>query len=137
MHRGSQPIFWCVLIGDLHGISIHEMDQGIDTGRLVYQRVVGYDEKETFREIYIRTRLAIADGVGVAAEKIISQRIKYSTQSDCWMKAHHHKQRDALKLIDMLPRKWDTSVKDARAILAKELELYRVRILDECRSFTL
>jgi methionyl-tRNA formyltransferase len=37
-HRGHAPIVWAVASGDaVTGLSVHHVDRGIDTGRLVYQ----------------------------------------------------------------------------------------------------
>lgn len=47
-HRGINPSFWALLAGDKEtGISVHFMDESIDTGKIVLQRSIPIDEDET------------------------------------------------------------------------------------------
>jgi len=72
LHRGANPVFWTVLKNTRAGVSIHYMDEGIDTGRIIAQKELafGLDDKaetlyrkleelqlELFREVWPRLRL--------------------------------------------------------------------------------
>lgn len=47
-YRGAAPIQWAVIDGEKEtGITIMQMDEGLDTGDILFQRTVKIDEKET------------------------------------------------------------------------------------------
>lgn len=54
-NRGAHPNFWSFYENTPSGVSIHLIDEGIDTGPLIYQKYVNFDAGEiTFAETYKR-----------------------------------------------------------------------------------
>jgi len=54
-HRGAAPIQWAVMEGDSEtGITIMEMDVGMDTGPIILQEGLTIGPEETFGELYLR-----------------------------------------------------------------------------------
>jgi methionyl-tRNA formyltransferase len=52
-NRGCAPIAWAVLQGDPEtGVTLHELDAGIDTGAIVAQRRVPIDSLDSARDVY-------------------------------------------------------------------------------------
>ncbi len=52
-NRGAHPNFWSFYENTPKGVTIHLIDSNIDTGPILYQTPVLFDEKElTFREAY-------------------------------------------------------------------------------------
>lgn len=52
-NRGASPNFWSFVEDTPKGVSIHFMDEGLDTGELIAQEEVFFDEtQETFRSTY-------------------------------------------------------------------------------------
>ena len=52
-NRGASPNFWSFVEDTPKGVSIHFMDEGLDTGDLIVQEELFFDEeKETFRSSY-------------------------------------------------------------------------------------
>lgn len=52
-NRGTHPIFWSAYESTPSGVSIHSIDEGIDTGPLLYQKEVYIDQKKsTFTEAH-------------------------------------------------------------------------------------
>ena len=52
-NRGSHPNFWSHFDGTPSGITIHLIDQGIDTGKYLYQKEVPFNIKKiTYNESY-------------------------------------------------------------------------------------
>ena len=48
-NRGSHPNFWSFFDGTPSGVSIHMIDTGVDTGSIVYQRLVNFSpDEDTF-----------------------------------------------------------------------------------------
>ena len=52
-NRGAHPNFWSFMHDTPKGITIHEIDQGIDTGNIIYQKKIDIDpKKNTFKSSY-------------------------------------------------------------------------------------
>lgn len=59
-NRGSHPVFWSAYETTPSGVSIHIIDEGIDTGPLLYQKQVDIDlKKNTFTEAHKTLRQEI------------------------------------------------------------------------------
>ena len=54
--RGYYPNFFSITLGFPHGVSIHFIDEGIDSGDLIAQTRVNFSSNDTFRETYDRLR---------------------------------------------------------------------------------
>ena len=52
--RGSDPIIWSIVNGWPHGVSIHWIDEGIDTGNVLFQVEIVRGKLETGEELYGR-----------------------------------------------------------------------------------
>lgn len=62
-YRGSAPVQWSVLNGDAEtGVSIMQMDEGLDTGDVLYCKKITIDPEETSGELFDRVT-----AVGAAA----------------------------------------------------------------------
>lgn len=56
-NKGAHPLFWACLDGTPTGVSIHEMDPGVDTGPILFQSLVDVSPSAmTFAEGYWRLR---------------------------------------------------------------------------------
>jgi methionyl-tRNA formyltransferase len=54
-YRGAAPIQWAIIQGDIKtGITIMEMDAGMDTGPILLQKALSIGPEETFGELYER-----------------------------------------------------------------------------------
>ena len=54
-NRGSHPNFWSFFDSTPSGVSIHMIDDGIDTGPIIFQKYVDFDKNEiTFTDTYKR-----------------------------------------------------------------------------------
>ncbi|WP_415719293.1 formyltransferase family protein [Maridesulfovibrio sp.] len=53
-NRGAHPNFWAFYDGTPHGVTIHEVDQGVDTGDIIYQKKVSFSDEKNFAETYAR-----------------------------------------------------------------------------------
>lgn len=52
-NKGAHPNFWANWEGTPSGVTIHVVDEGIDTGPIIYQKLVSFeDENETFKSSY-------------------------------------------------------------------------------------
>ena len=70
-YRGSAPIQWAVLNGDSGtGVSIRQLDEGLDTGDILMVEPVTIDPKETSGELFDRVSAVGAGTLVTALEKI-------------------------------------------------------------------
>ena len=54
-NRGTHPNFWSFYENTPSGVTIHLVDEGIDTGPIVYQKYVNFDRQEiTYKQTYYR-----------------------------------------------------------------------------------
>lgn len=52
-NRGADPNFWSFVENSPKGVTIHEVDEGIDSGKILLQKRVSFEEKkETFDSSY-------------------------------------------------------------------------------------
>jgi len=51
-NRGADPNFWSCVEDTPRGVTIHYVDEGVDTGDIIAQREVVFSEKETLRTAY-------------------------------------------------------------------------------------
>lgn len=58
-NRGSDPNFWSWIDDTPKGVSIHEIDEGLDTGDLIAQDHVSFDSSDTLQTSYRKLRLAV------------------------------------------------------------------------------
>lgn len=54
-NKGAHPNFWSWVEGTPSGVTIHELAQGLDTGRIIFQeKLDDFDDQETFSAVYKR-----------------------------------------------------------------------------------
>jgi len=53
-NRGVHPVFWAVVDGLPAGVTLHYIDEGVDTGDIVAQKHVEYTDDDVCRDIYNR-----------------------------------------------------------------------------------
>jgi methionyl-tRNA formyltransferase len=61
-NKGMHPNFWSFFDGTPSGVSIHEIDEGIDTGRILLQREMRFQPRnQTFSQTYFLLRSALEE----------------------------------------------------------------------------
>lgn len=58
-NRGAHPNFWAWFEGSPHGVTIHHIDEGIDTGDIIIQEKVNLSDDLTLSESYEILKQAI------------------------------------------------------------------------------
>ena len=53
-NRGAHPNFWSFYDGTQSGVSIHLIDEGMDTGPILFQKKTQFEDEKTFIETYDR-----------------------------------------------------------------------------------
>ena len=106
--RGADPNLWSFLEQTPKGVSIHYVDKGLDTGNLIAQQVMEFDEgKETLRSTYEKLTVAIVTLFGEHWKYIRS-----GTCRSCPQKTggSYHSLKDKERFSSLLTAGWDTPV---------------------------
>lgn len=94
-NRGAHPNFWSFYDSTPSGVTIHLIDQGIDTGPILYQRLVNFDSQEnTFSKTYKRLLLEIEKLFMDHIDEIISKKFTATPQKS---KGSFHTKKDIPK----------------------------------------
>lgn len=80
-YRGAAPIQWAILNGDkITGVSIMQMDEGIDTGDIILVRETEINPDETSEELFDRLSVLGADALIDALELIENNKANATPQ---------------------------------------------------------
>lgn len=102
-NRGSHPLFWALNDGTPIGVTIHQIDEGLDTGDIYVQKEVKIDSsKETFKSAYEKLIYEIEDLFKQNYGGIFSERIVKQKQVG---KGTYHKSSDLPTI-----KSWDTNI---------------------------
>ncbi len=81
-YRGPVPTAWAILNGEKSfGITVHKVDEGIDTGDILVQKEYDIGDDETGHELYLRAMELGADLFIDNFEDIINNNIEAKKQS--------------------------------------------------------
>ena len=54
-HRGTAPLIWAIVEGDLvTGVTVHHLDEGVDTGRVILQHPLPIHRDDTGYELHLK-----------------------------------------------------------------------------------
>lgn len=80
-NRGAHPNFWSFFDCTPSGVSIHLIDEGIDTGPIIFQNYVNFNQNEvTFRNTYNRLITEIEELFVDNIKSIIARSYNIKTQ---------------------------------------------------------
>jgi len=106
--RGAHPNFWSILEGKPSGVTIHLLDEGLDTGNILFQQEVFIDlSRETFSTTY--------NTLGQSIERLFRANWKYLRTGECggWKQQGSstlHRSRDLEAWLEYLPQSWETPI---------------------------
>lgn len=82
-YRGAAPIQWAVIDGkEKTGVTIQQMDEGLDTGDIIFVKETAIDINETTPELFDRLSLIGADCLMQAVDMIETNNVSYVKQDD-------------------------------------------------------
>lgn len=104
-NRGAHPNFWSFYESTPSGVSIHLIDEGIDTGPILYQAYVNFKQNETtFTQTYKRLISEIEDLFITNLDQILSNKFTPYPQRG---KGTYHRLSDLPKEFSG----WDADIK--------------------------
>ena len=99
-YRGAAPIQWAVIDGEKQsGVTIQQMNEGIDTGDILLKAVVDLDPKETGESLYEKLSKTGAELILQVLPMIEAGTVKPEKQDDS-LSTHAGKLSKALGCID-------------------------------------
>jgi methionyl-tRNA formyltransferase len=105
-NRGADPNLWSFLDNTPKGVTVHFIDEGLDTGDIICQRYMKYDINDTLRTFYAKLSGCIEDLFEKAWPYIRNGKAKRYKQTT------YHNFRDKEKYIHLLEKGWDTPIRD-------------------------
>ena len=105
-NRGAHPNFWSWYDGTPQGVSIHHIDAGIDTGPLLYRRMVFFEENETLESSYNRLQDEAAKLFCETWPHILSGSIAPHKPKQA---GSYHKKSDLDRVFSQFPDGWKTT----------------------------
>lgn len=117
-NRGSDPNFWSFINNTPKGISIHEIDQGLDTGDIILRKKISMNPQKkkfsTFKKTYIYLIKEIEKLFISNFNLIINYQ--YSSFKQRGKKSFHKKSE-----IPKLLKDWDMNILDFKKLYFKNL----------------
>lgn len=107
-NRGADPNYWSFIEDTRKGVTIHLIDRGLDTGDILLQKEVFFDEEqESFRSSYQKLQEEICRLFQENWQDIKNNRITPRKQTGCGS-LHYHK--EFLALTASYPVDWDEKI---------------------------
>lgn len=107
-NRGSAPNFFSFLENTPKGVTIHLMDRGLDTGDILCQKELFFDEEtETFQTSYDRLLAEIKELFRENWEDIRAGRLPGKKQQG---EGTSHRMRELSKIREKLPFDWNVKI---------------------------
>jgi len=127
-NRGSNPNFWSFYNHTPKGVTVHEVDKGIDTGNIIYQKQIFFTkEEDDLRKTYSRlkneaTKLIVDKWREIKEGSYTSIRQDLTTGT-----CHRHK--NFKPLFEKMKDEWETKVK-----LVENMKKTDLQIIDEIEN---
>jgi methionyl-tRNA formyltransferase len=107
-NRGADPNFWSFVEDTPKGVTIHYLDEGVDTGDIIVQQEIEFDsDLETLATSYEKLQAAIQDLFKKNWQNIKSEKCQRQKQIG---NGSTHKVKDKEGLSHLLTNGWNTVV---------------------------
>ncbi|STP06694.1 formyltransferase family protein [Helicobacter fennelliae] len=100
-NRGKHYSFWAIVEQNPFGVSLHFVDEGIDSGDIIAQKVISYDWEDTGKSLYQKAQKAIVALFKAQYKKIITHSITRTKQNLNQGSFHYAKEIDSASTIDL------------------------------------
>lgn len=107
-NRGADPNLWSFLEDTPKGISIHQIDSGIDTGEILLRKKIPYAQDDTLKTSYDRLSDEIVTMFLKNWPDLRASRLRGQAQSPT--DGNSHRSNDKLQYAHLLTKGWDTPV---------------------------
>lgn len=126
-NRGSHPILWSILEGTPLGVTIHQIDQGLDTGPIIFQQELQLlDQTKSLKEIYDDINKILIDIFCSNWKNLRDGNYTSTSQTGA---ATYHRSLEGINFISSLEKSWDTSIKELSSLYSTYLSKRKKREL--------
>lgn len=119
-NRGKYPYYWSIVEGTPFGVTIHKVDEGVDTGGILWQRLISVSPTDTGETLYRSGCYEMTYLFLDHAHEIVHERFPVPIRQDEWSATAHTKK-------EFVSQPWDVTTK---------LNCSVVELLDELRART-
>jgi methionyl-tRNA formyltransferase len=112
-NRGKDPNFWSFFENTPKGVSIHVIDEGLDTGNILSQRLVELSATETLASSYLKLQDSISS---LFVEIWPDIRLCRNAGTPQTGRGSFHRGADKMPYMAQFPLGWDTPVADVEAL---------------------
>jgi methionyl-tRNA formyltransferase len=116
-NRGSSPNFWSFIEDTPKGITIHQMAAGLDTGNILYQREMNFQEdEETFATTYEKLNEGIVCLFKEHWSELKAGTYHSNRQSG---KGSYHTMKDFYDFMQGKSMDWNVSIKEFKESIGR------------------
>lgn len=115
-NRGADPNFWAHYEGAPSGVTIHHIDEGIDTGDIILRRKVEFADDDTLATSYTKLH---EEMIGMFTENIDCILSEEHHMPDIQDKGTYHNSKDKDEIFSQLEKGWDTPIREIAALGSK------------------
>lgn len=119
--KGYHPILAGIINNQCLGVTIHQINAGIDTGHVLLQKPIFVEHDDTLATLYDKHREALTNLLKTNLPKLLNAQIKPKIQHPLLGSFHYKNQFN--KVIEKLPLEWNSSVSWVRENIS-ELDKY-------------
>lgn len=99
--RGKDPNFWAIIERRPFGVTIHHVDEGVDTGDIAFQRMIEIGWEDTGETLYHRAKDAMTQLFADVCPRILALDIPRLPQSHAEGSFHLRRELDKASEIDL------------------------------------
>ena len=115
-NRGAYPVLWSIWNQTPYGITIHNMSKKIDEGDILLQKKIIFPDTYTLRDAYNYSKSKIEQLFIENLDDILYNKIEAVPQ---FTVEPTHKAAEIDRILEILPKKWDTTIVDIFKIKVK------------------
>ena len=110
-NKGSDPNLWSILENTPKGVTIHRLDCGLDTGEILFQKEMFFDNDDTLKSSYEKLQIGLVElfkenWKNIKYRKVISVKQEIT--------GSYHKSSDKNSYLKLLTDGWDTRIKNLK-----------------------
>ena len=108
-NKGADPNLWSILENTPKGVTIHQMDYGLDTGKILFQKEYFFNKDDTLKSSYDKLQNEVVELFKSNWVHIKAENVKGKEQKG---KGSYHKSSDKNSYQELLTNGWNTKLKD-------------------------
>ena len=112
-NRGSHPNVWSHLEDTPNGITIHYIDEGIDTGDIIIQKEISFSDEDTLKTSHYKLNTEIQKLLIENWDNIINNSFKPKPQVG---NGTFHLSKELEEVWSCFKQGWDTRIKDIKTL---------------------